>query len=138
MQKIEAYLIEHGFMEGTSSSRRSNKPFKYALSKFQKINNLPLGQLDFLTLDFLGIEEYQGMGYPKGYYVNSYQIFPVTKTLKTKLIKKLKKAGYHLRDYEDSFSQTLHYFQENYDLYHAVDTPTLEALDILRNGKLNL
>lgn len=55
VNQIQSYLKEEEYYSGTSTSKL-DRDTKTALSNFQKENNLPLGNLDFETLDFMGID----------------------------------------------------------------------------------
>jgi len=54
VHQVQNALRTEGYYEGTNSSTM-DKEVKDALVKFQKDNGLPMGSLDFDTLDILGI-----------------------------------------------------------------------------------
>ena len=54
-EDIQLALIELGYLEETNSEEKYNPEVKSSLINFQKANELPVGQLDFETLDALGV-----------------------------------------------------------------------------------
>ncbi len=54
INEVQGFLSQKNYLSGTSNGKLNNKT-KEALKKYQKENNLPIGQLDLRTLESMGI-----------------------------------------------------------------------------------
>ena len=54
INEVQGFLSQNNYLSGTINGKMNNKT-KEALKKYQKENSLPIGQLDFQTLDLMGI-----------------------------------------------------------------------------------